>query len=421
MSSASSANPSSDKLLRPVSETDQSDAMPSIAGRSLVVLIVVPTLDAGAAEAGAVELVRILAAAGHRPLVVSRGGRMQTEIAAAGAEYIQRDVASKNPARILRNASMLARLIRARRCDVVHVHGRAPAWSAYLAARLTGVPLLTSWYKGFRQQNFLKRLYNGIMVRGRRVIASSDQLAELINDRYGTPWDRIVVIPASVDVERFNPANVSAERIDAVRRAWGVASDTKVILVLGRMLRRKGHHVMVNAAQRLQAMGLKNFICVLSREDEGMTHYSGELWDLVLATQTAEVVRMAGFGDDLPAAYAATTVAVSAAMQPEGVQRSVLEAQAMGCPVVVSDLAAGPEIVLAPPAVTEERMTGLRFSAGDDAALAAHLIHIFSMPDATRNAVGARGRDWVAHQFTPALVAERILRLYAEVSRSRPS
>jgi glycosyltransferase involved in cell wall biosynthesis len=179
------------------------------------------------------------------------------------------------------------------------------------------------------------------------------------------------------------------------------------------MLRRKGHHVMVLAAQRLKAMGLRNFICVF--EDKGVTRYAGELWDLVLATNTADVIRMAAPADDRPAVYAAATIAVSAATQPEGVPRAILEAQAMACPVLVSDLGAGPEVVLAPPAVPEERMTGLRFSTGDDAALAAALIRLFSMPDHTRRAVGVRARAWVTAQFTPALVAERTLRLYADV------
>ena len=104
----------------------------------------------------------------------------------------------------------------------IHAHGRAPAWSAYLAARLTGVPFLTTWYKGFREQNAFKRLYNGVMARGDRVIAVSEQLAQLINDRYGTPWERIAVVPCSIDFERFDPADVTRERIEAMRRAWGV-------------------------------------------------------------------------------------------------------------------------------------------------------------------------------------------------------
>src|SRR6185369_13724876 len=105
----------------------------------------------------------------------------------------------------------------------------------------------------------------------------------------------------------------------------------------------------------------------------GHTRYTGELWDLVLASDTIDVIRMVGPTDDMPAAYAAASVVVSAAIQPEGLQRAILEAQAMARPVVVSDMGAGPDVVLAPPAVPEDRMTGLRFSSGDAVALAAAL------------------------------------------------
>ena len=73
------------------------------------------------------------------------------------------------------------------RCDIIHAHGRAPAWSACVASRLTGVPFVTSWYKGFREQNAFKRFYNSVMARGDRIIAVSDQLAELISERYRIP------------------------------------------------------------------------------------------------------------------------------------------------------------------------------------------------------------------------------------------
>ncbi len=386
----------------------------------LTALIVVPSLEAGAADIGVLQLVRILAVAGHRPIVLSRGGRLEEKVAAAGAEFIRADMASKNPAIILRNAMTIMRLIRTRRCSIVHAHGRAPAWSAYLAARLTHVPFVTSWYKGFREQNAFKRLYNSVMARGDRVIAVSDQIAELINERYSTPWARIAVVPASVDAQRFDPAGISPARIDAVRHAWGAGDDTKIILVAGRLIRRKGHHLIVRAIGRLKERGLKDFICVFAGENQHRTHYAGELWDLVLATHTADVIRLAGPADDLPAAYAAATVIVSASTQAEGLQHTILEAQAMARPVVVSDLGAGPEVVLAPPAVSEDRMTGLRFSAGDDAALAAALVSLFSMPDSARRGMGMRGREWVLGHFNAPAVADLTLRLYADVAARRP-
>jgi glycosyltransferase involved in cell wall biosynthesis len=395
---------------------EQDSASVEVARDPITVLIVVPALDGGAADAGALDLVRILTQAGHRAIVASRAGRLVADVTAAGGEFVALDVGSNNPIVILRNAGVLNRIARERQCGAIHAFGRAGAWSAYFAARLSGVPFVTSWYKGFREQNILKHLYNSVMARGDRVIAVSDGIAQLINDRYATPWQRIAVVPCGIDFARFDPRNVAGERITAVRRGWGVAQDTKVILVTGRILRRKGHHVVVRAVSRLKEMGLKNFLCVFAGEDRGRSHYTGELWDLVLATGTMDVIRMAAPVNDMPAAYAAACIVVSGAVQPEGVQRAIVEAQAMARPVIVSDLAAGPDVVLTAPAVPENRATGIRFDAGDDAALAAALLRLFSLEEPARNAIGLRGRDWVLDQFNIAGVAAQTLQVYEELA-----
>jgi glycosyltransferase involved in cell wall biosynthesis len=402
---------------------DQREDSPPVAPRdpperALTALIAVPTLEAGAADAGVLDLVRILAAAGHRPVVASRGGRWADDVDAAGGINVMLDMPSRNPLVLLRNALALTRLVREYRCDLIHAHGRAPAWSAYLAARITGVPFLTTWYKGFREQNALKRLYNGVMTRGDRVIAVSDQLAELIHDRYATPFSRIAVIPASVDLTGYDPAAVTQARIEAVRRAWGVANGERIILVAGRMRPRKGHHVVVQAVSRLKTMGVKDFVCIFAAVDQD-TRYAAELWDQVLAGEASDVIRITGSIADLPAAYAAATVVVSAAVQPEGVQRALLEAQAMARPVIVSEVAAGGDVVLAPPAVSDDRMTGLRFSTSDDSALASALIRLFSMPDSAHRAIGNRGRAWVLRHFNAQAAAELMLKLYSEVAGAR--
>jgi glycosyltransferase involved in cell wall biosynthesis len=409
-----------------LAQTDADPAAPPNAQRGtvtalrpLTVLIVVPTLQAGAAEAGAVDLVKILTIAGHKAIVLSRGGRLEPQIKEAGGEFIYADVASKNPAIMARNVAAISRIVRNRGVDIIHAHGRAPAWSAFLASKLTRVPFVTSWYKGFREQNSLKRLYNSVMARGDRIVAVSDQLAELISERYHVPSGRIEVVPASIDLSLFDPAAISTERADAMRRTFGVTAQDKVIFVVGRMLRRKGHHVAVRAARRLREMGLKDFVFVFAGEDEGRSRYTGDLWDEVNVNDLTSVARLIGPVDDMPAAYAVSSVVVSAAIQAEGMQRAILEAQAMERPVVVSDLGAGPDVVQAPPMVSEDRMTGLRFSAGDDAALAAALVRLFSMPPEQQRAIGQRGRNWVISHFDRAAGADLALRLYSGLATAK--
>src|SRR6185312_15959915 len=123
-------------------------AQSDTASDPITVLIVVPSLDAGAADVGAVGLTRVLTAAGHRAIVASRAGRLVADITAAGGEFVPLDLSSNNPA-------VMLRIARERKCDVIHALGRAAAWSAWLAARLRGIPFVTSWYKGFRDQNVL--------------------------------------------------------------------------------------------------------------------------------------------------------------------------------------------------------------------------------------------------------------------------
>lgn len=382
------------------------------APRRLCVLLIVPTLDTGAASAGVLGLVRILRQAGHAAVVAAHGGRKAEEVRRAGGTLVSLNVESNNPATVLASSFRLARIIRQHGCDLVHAHGRAAAWSGYFAARMSRRPFLTTWYKGFREQNVLKRFYNSIMVRGERVLVTSDQIGGLIRKRYGAC--ALSVIPWGIDLGHFDPAGVTPARIDAIRRQFGIGEQTKVALVPARILRRKGHHVIVQAVSRLKAAGASDFACVFASEEAG-TRYAGELWDQVLATGTADVIRLAGPVEDMPAAYAAATVVVSVAMQADGLPRAILEAQAMARPVIVSELGAGPEALLSPPAVHDDRMTGLRVPAGDPEALAAALIRIFSMPEPARRAVGARGRAWIAGSFNPEKTAADSLRVYAEV------
>jgi glycosyltransferase involved in cell wall biosynthesis len=103
-------------------------------------------------------------------------------------------------------------------------------------------------------------------------------------------------------------------------------------------------------------------------------------------------------------------------VQPEGLQRALLEAQAMARPVIVSDLGAGADVVLAQPAVGNDRATGIRFATGDESALTAVLIRLLSMSASERRAMGGRGRAWVASHFSAQAATTPILQLYAEVA-----
>lgn len=372
-------------------------------------------MRSGGAELGCLQVAEALIAAGHRALVISEGGRMVDDLVRAGAEHITAPMATKNPVRLWANARMLARLIAREQVDVIHARSRAPAWSAWLASKRARIPFVTTYHSGYREANALKRAYNSVMVKGARVIAVSQWIADLIASRYGTPRSRIVVIHRVVDLERFDPAAVSEARKEALRRAWGVDGNAPIILLPGRVTRRKGHDVLLRAAAHIKdELG---FTVVCAGDDQAGSSYRAEMDRLLAQLGLEDRVKFVGHVTDMPAAYALAAVSVSAATSPEGFQRAMLESQAMGVPVAVSDEGPGVEVVRAAPRCAADETTGFNFPSGDTQGLAAALRTLLTMPEAARRAMGARGQAWVAGAYGRDTLTRATLALYQDVVR----
>ena len=125
--------------------------------RDFVLLQVVPELNAGGVERTALDVSRAVVAAGGTSLIASAGGRLEEELAAQGGELIRLPVQSKNPVTIAANLWRLRGVIRERGVRLVHVRSRAPALSAIPAARLAGVPAVTTYHGVYNARYALKR------------------------------------------------------------------------------------------------------------------------------------------------------------------------------------------------------------------------------------------------------------------------
>jgi glycosyltransferase involved in cell wall biosynthesis len=384
------------------------DGAPRNAARPITVLQVLPRLDLGGVERGAVEIARAVVEAGGAALVASAGGRLAKRIEGFGGEVIEGPFASKNPLTILLNAARLAKLIRERRVDVVHARSRAPAWSAWLAARRTGAAFVTTWHGVYGEGGRAKRAYNAVMGKGRPVIAISDFIAQMIRERYSVPEAAIEVIHRGADMAQFTEESVGAERTVSVARAWGVIEDPRPIVLLpGRLSGWKGQGDFVKAAAILKALRGPDFLCLVVGDDGGRM---GEaLIEQARALDALDVVRVAPACEDMPAAYKLSAVVVSASTQPEAFGRVAVEAQAMGRPVVATDHGGARETV-------EHGVTGWLYPPGDAQALAAALDKALSLDPSGRAQMGMRGRARVANRFTVAAMQRATLRIYERLA-----
>lgn len=377
------------------------------------VLQIIPSLDAGGAERACLDIAGALHAQGWRALVVSQGGRLAPELAALGGELIQIPAASKNPLTLVCNAWQLMRLIRERGVDLIHARSRAPAWSAWLASRLSGVAMLTTFHGFYSAGNCFKRFYNSVMLRGVRVIAGSDFMAAHIKSVYHPSTDHIAVIPRGIDLARFDRLAVTDARVEELRTQWDIPPGARIIALPARLTRWKGQLLFVEALARLERT---DCIGVLCGDAQGREEYVQEIRRLAERLGVAPQLRITGNTADMPALYALADIIVSASSDPEAFGRIPVEAMAMGCTIVAADHGGAAETLCPQP---PGQAFGLLFAPGDAAALCAALHRALAMPRGGGAQQAAAARAHVAAHYSTHSMCAQTLALYQQIL-SRP-
>lgn len=380
-----------------------------IAGRT--VLQIIPALDSGGAERTTLEVAEALVRAGARALVAAEGGRLVGELQALGGEFHAFPAATKNPLAMAGNVRRLATLIERQGVDIVHARSRAPAWVALGAVRRTGVPFVTTYHGVYSDRTAVKTKYNSVMAMGDRVIANSAFTAGHILDRYPFAAGKVVTIHRGVDLRAFAPEAVGADRVRALREAWGVPPDERIVLLPARLARRKGHRLLIEAARLLRAQGRSGLVYILAG-DEQRDAYPREIDRAVADAGLTGVVRRVGHCADMPAALLSAACVVAPSTEPEAFGRIAVEAQAMGAPLVVSNIGASAETALAPPDVPAAQRTGWLTPAGDAPALAAAIGEALDLRAAARDALAVRARAHVRERFSVDRMCVATLSVY---------
>lgn len=384
-----------------------------LAGRTI--LQIIPELEAGGAERTAVDIAEGLAHAGARALVATEGGRLVGELQAKGGVWVPFRAATKNPFSMLVNVRRLARICHDERVTLVHARSRAPAWVALGAARTLNIPFVTTYHGSYAGRSSVKVLYNSVMARGDAVIANSHYTAELIKSLYPQAAERITVIHRGTDFSVFSPMAVAPERVENLRKTWSVAPHERVVLLAARLTGWKGQKVLIEAAAKLRDAGVRDVAYILAGDPQGRDSYVKDLDGLIEARKLSGIVRRVGHCTDMPAAFLAASVVTVPSTEPEAFGRSAVEAQAMGTPVVVSDLGAVPETVLSPPAVQPHERTGWRIPPSDPDALAQALGAALGLGASARIAMGVRAREHVERHFSLERMVASTLEVYSDL------
>ena len=373
---------------------------------NLVVLQVLPELNQGGVELGTIEIASELQKRGIKNFVASAGGRMEGNLERLKVKHFTLPLKTKNIFKMWLNSLRLAKIIKENGITIVHARSRAPAWSAYWAAKKCGVHYMTTFHGTYGLgPHGIKKIYNQVMTFGERVIAISNHIKEHIIKNYGTDESKIRLIARCVNMDNFDVENTSAERMIKFLEDNQIPSDKPLITLIGRLTNWKGQKLLINALNKIKDL---DFHCLLIGDDQGRTKYSDELHDMIEQFGMEHRYTFIRHVTDVPAAMLVSDIVLSTSIEPEAFGRIAIEGQAMGRIVIASDIGGSKETVI-------DGVTGKLFKSGDADDLANAIKWALSLSTEEREKIGAEAVKNVKEHFTKQIMCDKTISVYEEI------
>lgn len=371
-----------------------------------VVLQVLPELNQGGVELGTIEIATELQKQGITNFVASAGGRMAYNLERAKVEHFTLPLKTKNPLKLWLNYRRLVKIIKENGVNIVHARSRAPAWSAYWAAKKTGAKYLTTFHGtyGLGPKGF-KKAYNKVMTYGDLVIAISNHIKQHILKNYKCDESKIRLIHRCVNVENFDVNKVSAERMIKLMEEYHLPEDKPIILLIGRLTRWKGQKLLIEALEKIKE---KDFFCVFVGDDQGRTYYTEELKEAIAKKGMEGRFAFVRHVTDVPAMMMISDVVVSASIEPEAFGRIAAEGESMGRIVVASNIGGSLENLI-------DGKTGKHFESGNAQSLAEALTWALELSTEEREKIGKAAIEHVHENFTKEIMCNKTIAVYNEL------
>jgi glycosyltransferase involved in cell wall biosynthesis len=298
-------------------------------------------------------------------------------------------------------AVALARVIRRTKPDVVHLgNGLRANFDAFLACWMTRTPTVCH-VKGFEKYAARERWASR---RTAVVVCMTEAIREYCRER-GLAAPALRVVYDALDESCFAPGRDRTE----VRASLGVPAGAPCVGIIGNVQAWKGQDVLVEAMARVVRAHPAARCLIVGGVHRAGRKYADELRRRVAALGLEERVSFVGFRDDVPDVLQALDVVVHASVRPEPFGRVILEALALGRPVVASDAGGVPELI-------EHERTGLLAAPGDVPALAACIERLLAAP-AEAAAMAARGQAWARERFSLARQVAEMSDIYEAAAR----
>ena len=377
----------------------------------LKVLQVIPRLGYGGAETGCYDLAHYLHEQKCKSYILTSGGELIKYIDRKKVKLIRLPVHSKNPFMIIINSIAIIALILFFNISVVHARSRAPAWSCYIATKITRRKFVTTFHGTYNFKSSIKKFYNSIMVKSDLLIAGSNFIFSHISENYKkflNSKKKFLVIFRGINTEYFDADIIKDKDVEKLKSTWKIENNKKIILLPGRLTAWKGQEMFIEA---INLFSLNNpeldFVAVILGDDQGRTVYRKKLERLVEQFKLTQKIKFVDNCNIMPVAYYISDVVVSSSIEPEAFGRVSVEAQSMKKPIIASNIGGSKETVI-------DNKTGLLFESGNPKSLCDKLNEIIKLDSLTLDLMGREARKNVINRFN---IEKMCLNTYSEYKK----
>ena len=377
----------------------------------LKVLQVIPKLGYGGAETGCYDLAHYLYEMGCKSYIVTSGGELIKYIDKKKVTLIRLPVQSKNPLLILINSILISLLILFFNISIVHARSRAPAWSCFLATKITGRKFVTTFHGTYNFTNSIKKFYNSIMLKSDLIIAGSNFIFSHINKNYSEYLNskkKFLVIFRGINTEYFDKSTTIESDEDKLLKKWDLKRGKKIILLPGRLTSWKGQDLFIESVNILnKELGHEAFYAVVLGSDQGRDIYKKKLMRLVEQYRLNNQVKFIDKCKNMPLAYKISDIIISSSVEPEAFGRVAIEAQSMQKPIIASNIGGSNETII-------NDKTGFLFEAGKPESLSKKIMEVLQLDETTLKSIGNEGRKNVIKKFN---IEKMCLTTYSEYKK----
>lgn len=366
------------------------------------VLHLSPDVESGDPGRETVDLAVLTQRAGWRAVIASGGGRLVTEAERAAVRHVRLPINNNGFFSGWRTRLHLEATLQAEQPVLIHAHGIETIPFAYALSRGRGIPLIADLTQPLPDISRNKKMLSLLKTVRATLRVPSEYMGQHLHDVFGVEEDRLCLVSPGVDLQWYSAGFISPERLQKISHLWRLPEQASIVLAPMPLRPEMGHHFFLEVLRQLKD---ENLYTVMVGADRGNTELREEIESMVGAHGLNGRVIMPDDCPDFPAACWLASVVVAPDSLPRGQNLGLLSAQAIGRPVIATDLGANREMV-------RSGQTAWIVEPGNVDAMARAIREAVHMNTEQRLNVAGITHDFVAERFPQHAWFDGMMELY---------